>query len=733
MKKGLIYLGIILLFSGCDNQAVDHTESAEESTPLDEIITSAEDVSSSNLDSMWYFIEEADALLNSDREKYANDVGKVDFLKAQYYDLKSDDARAKEYLAKAEMEADEVRDFATLVDIYDYLGTKHFIKREYAEAIENYHLLQKYARLDGDEKKVNIAELNIATVYQAEGNIKKALSTYYKLIPYFEKEKDYYGLSVLFGNIGGLHIKLDEYSDALEASNEAIAAFKKSGRPEDRNLVLLYTNKGTSLSDLNKPNEAILSYKKALELSEKLELSQSIKIRYLLAEQYAKLDSNAKAQKEFQSALNEAIDADDKYYMYEASKLYGMYLYTHGNKRQGVSLLENSIKYSKELEGNHDTYEIYKVMSEYYAENHNYEKAYKDYIAYREQKDSIINKENLLLSKTEKLNYEHGLQMKEAELMAEKKKKEYLQRIYLALSLLLLASSFGFLFWYRYKQKRKREVIILDKNRKLESKNKIIRKAIKDLKQANNDLESFAYATAHDIKNPINTIGGFLHLIAHDEGNKLTKDSREHIESIDKSISRLIELLESILNYASVNRQAIELQTVDLNQKLDQVKLMLMSQIVDNDAEILIESNLPAVMAEPLLVYQLLLNLISNGIKYHRKNARPIITITGEDLGEYYKINISDNGIGIPEDELKNIFELFVRARNSKEYEGTGVGLAVSKRIMQLLDGKIAVKNNQSNHGATFEIYFRKEVNATLHQQAMISESNLTENESASH
>ncbi len=700
-------LGLCLMLNSCKEETTPVSTQVENST-IDSLILSAEKYERSNTDSMLYFIQEADNLAESDKDKYAPYRARLSFLHAQYYSAGHDDSTADKYIQIAKEEAEESDDFKTLSDVYNYLGTQHFIKKEYSEAISSYKKLEEYARLDEDEKKANIAELNIAAVYQAEGEVKKALETYYKLIPYFEKEEDYYGLSIVFGNIGGLHIKLSENEDALEAIDKAIAAFEKSDRPEDRNLVLLYTNKGTSLTILDRPYEAINTFNKALALSEKLKLSQSIKIRYLQAEQYAQLDSNKKAMAGFQSALKEAKESGDFYYMYEASKLYGMYLYNHGHKQQGVDILEKAIEYSKELEGSHNTYEVYDVLSQHYAEGHNYEKAYKNYFTYREEKDSIINSENLLLSKTQKLNYEHGLEIKESELKAEQAQKNYLQRLFAILVLLIVALSFSFLIWYRYTQKRKREVIILDKNKKLEAKNKIIRKTVKELEQANNDLESFAYASAHDIKNPINTIYGFLQLISMDDSSQLSDESLEYLDNINSSITRLIELLDSILHYTSVNSHEIETEEIDTQKKLDQVTMMLRSPILKSGAEIEFKNTLPNIKVEPLLINQLFLNIISNSIKYHRQGVSPKITIGAEETDDYIVISISDNGIGIPENEMDSIFELFSRAKNSSDFEGTGVGLAVTKKIMDLHNGKITVQNNDPDPGVTFKLYFQK-------------------------
>ncbi len=244
--------------------------------------------------------------------------------------------------------------------------------------------------------------------------------------------------------------------------------------------------------------------------------------------------------------------------------------------------------------------------------------------------------------------------------------------------------------------------------RALNSKNKLIHMTLDELEvvnhnlnQANKDLESFAYASAHDIKNPLNTISGFMQLVKLDETSTLSANSQAYIESVDTSITDVTSLITSILRYAKLGSQEIDLQEIDFNQKIDKVKLLLNQQIIESKAEIYVEPKLVTTLGEPELLQQLILNLISNAIKYSRPDVPPVLEISSSQDEHSVYFRFRDYGIGIPEDNLRKIFSLFGRAHNSHNYEGVGVGLAVCLKIANLHKGKLTVQNNP-DYGATF-------------------------------
>ncbi len=256
--------------------------------------------------------------------------------------------------------------------------------------------------------------------------------------------------------------------------------------------------------------------------------------------------------------------------------------------------------------------------------------------------------------------------------------------------------------------------IIIGVSRSIRRKNKVIENTLNEvekvntkLNQANYDLESFAYASAHDIKNPLHTISGFVQLIKLDNKNQLSEEANQYLSHVDESIENISNLINSILKYAKVGNQKLTLQELDLNQKIEKTKLLLHQQLLDTEGTVHTDYQLPRVMASPDLMQQVILNLMSNAIKYHRPGHPPVLHISATSDTEFHYIHFRDNGIGIPKENLDKIFDLFSRAQNSGDYDGVGVGLAVCMKIIKMHGGEIIVQNN-SNHGTTFTLKLPK-------------------------
>ncbi len=255
-------------------------------------------------------------------------------------------------------------------------------------------------------------------------------------------------------------------------------------------------------------------------------------------------------------------------------------------------------------------------------------------------------------------------------------------------------------------------VMIIFFGYKIKRKNTIISAALYDLERTNNylevaqkDIESFAYTAAHDVKNPLHSIRGFLDLIKVEEEN-LKSASLEYMGYIDLSIQNLTNILDNIIGYAKVQSDTIVKEPIDLYSIYTQISIMLNEQIESSSARFIVSEKLPTIMGSKNLLTQLFMNLLSNAIKYGPRDAQPIIEMRAHSHGDTVSVEVIDNGIGIPKENLEKIFELFDRATNTGNIEGTGVGLAVCKKIMSLHNGMIKVRNNKGKPGTTFTVSF---------------------------
>ncbi|HEX8561551.1 MAG TPA: PAS domain-containing protein [Flavobacterium sp.] len=231
-----------------------------------------------------------------------------------------------------------------------------------------------------------------------------------------------------------------------------------------------------------------------------------------------------------------------------------------------------------------------------------------------------------------------------------------------------------------------------------------------ELQNSNDDLASFNYIASHDLQEPLRKIHMFSSRILERDGQNFSEKTIEYFARIESAITRMQNLIQALLNYSSTNPADIKVAKTNLNSVLSEVLLNLEESIAEKNA--VIESDkLPAIAVIPLQFQQLLLNLISNAIKYSKPDEAPHIKISSglvavpeKNNQKYYKIAVADNGIGFDQQYEHKIFDLFQRLHGKTDYEGTGVGLAICKKIIQNHNGFITAEG-VPRKGSTFTIY----------------------------
>ncbi len=209
---------------------------------------------------------------------------------------------------------------------------------------------------------------------------------------------------------------------------------------------------------------------------------------------------------------------------------------------------------------------------------------------------------------------------------------------------------------------------------------------VQKLEESNNELRQFAHITSHDLREPLRMIGGYVGLIEKRLANKLKDSEKEYMEYITKGVKRMDELIRDILAYTKLNQQ-LEYKSIDLNEILAGVSANLTTEINTRSAFISYEK-LPIVYADSSQMTQLFQNLIGNSIKYNT-SATPSISISAERK----VIRIEDNGIGIAPEYRDIVFEIFNRLHPENKFSGTGMGLAICKKIMNRVGGTIHIED----------------------------------------
>jgi two-component system sensor histidine kinase/response regulator len=223
---------------------------------------------------------------------------------------------------------------------------------------------------------------------------------------------------------------------------------------------------------------------------------------------------------------------------------------------------------------------------------------------------------------------------------------------------------------------------------------------VKELERANQDLDDFAVTVSHDLKAPLRTIQAFSMLLMEDYADALDETGRGYLDKVRKAAERMSLLIEDLLKLSRVGRKFTELEKVDLNALLEEIKADLKVRIEERSGEVVVEK-LPGIFTQRVWMKELLTNLIDNGLKFN-KSDKPKVEISCEESEKSYLFKVKDDGIGIEEKYQANIFNLFERLHSQSEYEGTGAGLAICKKIVEELGGTIRVESKSVEEGSTF-------------------------------
>lgn len=228
----------------------------------------------------------------------------------------------------------------------------------------------------------------------------------------------------------------------------------------------------------------------------------------------------------------------------------------------------------------------------------------------------------------------------------------------------------------------------------------------KELMALNNELEMLTFTLSHDIKNPLSIVklGAQMLMTKIAPNHQPTKDWALAMEDAAKSMESLIGSLLSFSQARSYTFKKVPVATLPILKKVI-MESKLHHQL--DTCQIIWGQTLP-ILAEANLIYQVFLNIIGNAIKYASRQDQPCLTISSEMQDPFIVYHIKDNGIGIPEDEIHHIFEIFKRSSNATSYAGTGLGLALVKRIMERLEGRIEI-SSPNQEGTSIRLYFPKE------------------------
>jgi PAS domain S-box-containing protein len=230
-----------------------------------------------------------------------------------------------------------------------------------------------------------------------------------------------------------------------------------------------------------------------------------------------------------------------------------------------------------------------------------------------------------------------------------------------------------------------------------------IRKINQKLEEANKELQDFVYIASHDLREPLRKISSFGTLLQDSLKGKLNEDQQENFEFMIDGSRRMQDMIDALLTYSRLTTKAKPFEWVDLNKVIEDLKKLELATMLDEMQGIIhVPEPLPPVQADPSQMHQLFQNLIGNGLKFHKEGIPPEIIIRAREVeNNMIRIEVEDNGIGIDEKYYGQLFTMFKRLHSREQYEGTGIGLASCKKIVERHEGDIGIKSTPGK-GSTF-------------------------------
>ncbi|MEO0582471.1 MAG: ATP-binding protein [Bacteroidota bacterium] len=596
-------------------------------------------------------------------------------------------------LRKLERPHDEAQEIFWLNEIAFALKTSEPAQGvSYAQmALEKSQVLQ-----DSQGEARSLYMLGVLNWYL--GDLSKAADYLFSSRNLGEQVKDSLGLGRTYNNLG-LVLK-EEGDDSL-----ASVYFRKS--LDVRNIIgdregMAYSliNLGDIALKKGKKTTALSNYQYALQIAQDNQDEKAMASTYeALSQLYRQEDNLPIARKEMKTALRIREKLDNPYFIAsDKIKLGGIYTLL-GEQDSAEVLIGEGVRLSRSIQAARMQLEGIEALAQMHARFNAFEEAHACMLKASMLKDSIYNEERANGLEQMKTSLELRIKDKELKIREQEQEVFRLQNYFILTILLgvLLVGGLTAVFFLLRIQSRH--------NQDLRVKNDEIERSNRELMRSNSELEDFAHAVSHDLKQPLRTIGSFSTLLVKKFGTSDDPDLKMYLDFIIDGIHQMNRLLTDLLIYASVGQNEQAFGAVDLNEIVLEVKQQLNRQINDSRAQIKVD-HLPMIQGRRSSMRQLFQNLISNAIKFKGKEV-PQIEIGYKEHPNYHLIWVKDNGIGIDISYQKQIFKAFQRLHTQDEYPGTGLGLAICTKIIYQHKGHLHLKS-QPQEGATFFIELPK-------------------------
>lgn len=536
------------------------------------------------------------------------------------------------------------------------LGNVYIEQFQYAEGIQYYYnALKIYEELQL-HRYIGMANNNIGNIYKENQSYDKAYQHYEKASQSYQIDKDSLQIINVNLNIGSTYLDEENYDKAIQILYLALDDAKSTGF--NHPIPVIYNNIAACHINLGNFELAEQNNKLALQFaSVNKNRAEIMNANLLAAEMYLRKKDYKKSIHLAQIAYDAAIKNKHLVVLSDATRiLYADY--------KAINQYKTSLGYL----------ELNKVY-----------------------RDSLFNESRMKIPLSKDFEYQLEKQ-KRAQIIEQEKNKLAWEAELAFQRLISIFLIFGFLVlglaaFVIFKNLRAKKIA----EGELANKNKMLEKYI----ESNIQLEQFAHIASHDLKSPLRTVGSFSSLLKRRAKDKLNENELEYLDMISNAAKLMWNLVDDLMTYSQVNSLQMNLTSNDANHLMEEVLTNLDFSIKEKNAKINV-ANLPnEIMVDETKVRQVFQNLIANSLKFMPTGKTPEININCIPENGFWKFSIQDNGIGIPDEYREKIFKPYKQLHTKDKFEGTGMGLAICKKIVEKHGGDISFESEEGK-GTTF-------------------------------
>lgn len=605
------------------------------------------------------------------------------------YEMHGELEEAIQYYRKALKVTDELPDQSFRLYVYNDIAITYRKMGEY-KMTKDYHLLAlDLAQKIGDKETVESSYHGLGFLYETVGDYDEAIKYYLQSLEVAEQRNAKDGIVVTMQNISKTYIKNENIDKAKEVITKA---YDLALEVKDTNLIAnVLHDYGEVLTQIGDYPEALIKLNQALEVYQSKSYHYTIpRSLVYIGDVYIKMENYDKAETYFRKALEYGKLVDAKIYTHLYNELGKLYL-GREEPQQAEEAFLKALKTAQKNDFKKHSLVSYENLYKIYSKTDDYKKALNYLEKVTALKHDILSKEKS--ERIAELQFKYDVAKGERALNdLELRQNKFI----LAGSTLLFLLVIGFLT-YTNRIKSKSNHQLVHKNEEIQQQN------IK-LKESNEVLQQFAYVAAHDLKEPLRSIGSFVNLLQRKHSSSFNEEAKEYMNFVRSATLRMNNLVTALLEYSTISIQKPSHETVDMNQIAQDVNHNLKDVVLTKHAIVDIEP-LPKAQISALHAAQLFQNLIGNALKF--SELRPHIKVRGWEEDGQVVFSVKDNGIGMKEEYADKVYKLFHQLHKHPKAEGTGIGLTICKNIVDKYDGEIWFKS-QENEGTQFFVSFPK-------------------------